>query len=74
VLANDQLVGLSANAGYTVNLGGWSSLGMVDEKHAVDGAEVTIIVGEPDGGSAKPTVERHVQKTVRATLHTSPIV
>jgi vanillate/3-O-methylgallate O-demethylase len=74
VLVNDQLVGVSANAGYTVNLGGWSSLGMVDEKHAVDGAEVSIVVGEPDGGSAKPTVERHVQKTVRATLHTRPIV
>jgi vanillate/3-O-methylgallate O-demethylase len=74
VLINDQLVGLSANAGYTVNLGSWSSLAMVDEKHAVDGAEVTLVIGEEGGGSAKPTVERHVQKTIRAIIHTSPIV
>jgi vanillate/3-O-methylgallate O-demethylase len=71
VLSNDQLIGFSANSGYTVNIGGWSSMGMVEEKHAVDGAEVAIVVGEPDGGSAKPTVERHVQRTVRATLHTA---
>ncbi|HEX4559282.1 MAG TPA: hypothetical protein VH166_08860 [Mycobacterium sp.] len=74
VLIGDRLVGLSANAGYTVNVGGWSSLAMVDEKDAVDGTEVSLVIGEEGGGSAKPTVERHVQKTVRATLHTSQIV
>jgi glycine cleavage system aminomethyltransferase T len=74
VLIDDELVGLSANAAYTVNVGGWSSLAMVDEKHAVDGTVVTIVIGEPDGGSAKPTVERHVQKTIRATIRTDQIV
>lgn len=74
VLIGDELVGLSANAGYTVNVRGWSSLAMVDESRAVDGTEVTIVIGEEGGGSLKPTVERHEQRSVRATLHTSQIV
>ena len=74
VLAGDRLVGFSANVGYTVNVGGWSSLAMVDEADAVDGAEVTLVWGEQNGGSAKPSVERHVQATVRATISTRPLV
>ena len=41
------------------------------EKQAVDGAEVIVTWGEEDGGSSKPTVERHRQTEVRATLCTS---
>jgi glycine cleavage system aminomethyltransferase T len=74
VLANGKLVGLSANAGYTVNVGGWSSLAMVDEAEAVDGREVSLVIGEEGGGSRKPTVERHAQRHIRATLHTGPLV
>jgi vanillate/3-O-methylgallate O-demethylase len=74
VLAGDRLIGFSANVGYTVNVGGWSSLAMVDEADAVDGAEVTLVWGEQNGGSAKPSVERHVQATVRATISTRPLV
>jgi glycine cleavage system aminomethyltransferase T len=74
VLVNGRLVGLSANAGYTVNLGGWASVAMVDEAEAVDGREVTLVIGEEGGGSAKPTVERHVQRQIRATLHTRALV
>jgi hypothetical protein len=73
VLIGDKLVGFSANAGYTVNIGGWGSMAMVDEQHAVDGAQVQLVIGEEDGGSAKPTVERHVQRTIRATRHTKPV-
>lgn len=74
VLVDGRLVGISANNGYTVNVGGWSSLGMVDEREAIDGREVTIVVGEENGGSAKPTVERHVQRHIRATLRVRPLV
>ena len=74
VLAGDRLVGFSANVGYTVNVGGWSSLAMVDEADAVDGAPVTLVWGEQNGGSTKPSVERHVQTTVRATISTRPLV
>jgi glycine cleavage system aminomethyltransferase T len=74
VLVGDRLVGISANVGYTVNVGGWSSLGMVDEREAIDGREVTIVVGEENGGTSKPTVERHVQRHIRATLRTRALV
>jgi glycine cleavage system aminomethyltransferase T len=70
ILKDDRLVGLSTYPVYTANVGGWFSLCMVDETEAVDGAEVAVVWGEPNGGSAKPVVERHVQTTVRATLST----
>ena len=43
---------------------------MIDEKEAIDGTEVTIVWGEEDGGTAKPTVERHVQTEIRARVST----
>lgn len=71
VLQDGKLIGLSTYSCYTVNVGHWFSLAMVDEAQAVDGAEVTLIWGEKDGGTAKPVVERHVQTEIRATIHTS---
>jgi vanillate/3-O-methylgallate O-demethylase len=73
VLAGDQIIGISANSGYSVNVGGWSSLAVIDQDRIKDGAEVTLVWGEEGGGSAKPTVERHVQAQVRATISTSPL-
>src|SRR5580698_7108012 len=73
VLIGDRLVGFSANVGYTVNIGGWSSLAMVEEADAIDGTEVTLVWGEENGGSAKPSVERHVQTEIRATIAPAPI-
>ncbi len=74
VLLDGRLVGVSANCGYSLNVGGWSSLAMVDEADAVDGRQVTIVWGEEDGGSAKPSVERHTQTEIRASLHTQALV
>ncbi|GAA3576435.1 aminomethyltransferase family protein [Amycolatopsis ultiminotia] len=73
VRAGDRVVGISNRTGYTVNVGGWSSLAMIDEADAVDGAEVTVVWGESDGGTAKPDVEHHVQTEIRATVSTSPL-
>src|ERR1700722_15668978 len=73
VLVGDQIVGISANSGYSVNVGGWSSLAVIDEDRIQEGAEVTGVWGEEGGGSAKPPVERHVQAKVRATISTSPL-
>jgi vanillate/3-O-methylgallate O-demethylase len=67
VLAGDRLVGLSTYTVYTVNVGGWFSLAMLDEDIA-DGTEVTLVWGEENGGSSKPVVERHVQTNVRCTV------
>lgn len=42
---------------------------------AKDGAEFTVVWGEPDGGTAKPVVERHVQTRIPTVLNTtSPAV
>lgn len=67
VLVGDKLVGLSTYTVYTVNVKGWFSLAMLDEDVA-DGSEVTLVWGEENGGSPRPTVERHVQTKVRATV------
>ena len=55
-----------------MNIGHVASLAVIDEAEARDGAEVTITWGEPDGGASRPTTERHVQTTVRATISTQP--
>jgi glycine cleavage system aminomethyltransferase T len=71
VLQEGEMIGLSTYNVYTVNVGHWFSLAMVDEETAVDGAKATLIWGEEDGGSAKPIVERHEQTEVRVTIRTS---
>lgn len=67
VLVGGKLVGLSTYTVYTVNAHGWFSLAMLDAGVA-EGAEVTVVWGEENGGSKKPSVERHVQTNVRATV------
>jgi glycine cleavage system aminomethyltransferase T len=64
----DELVGISTRSGYTANVGSWSSLAMLDERHAVDGTEVVVTWGEPDGGAEKPSVEQHAQTEIRAVV------
>ena len=66
-------VGLSHYPVYTTNVAGWISLALVDEAVAAPGTKVTITWGEPDGGTRKPTVERHVQTEIGATVAPCPI-
>ncbi len=73
VLQNGNMVGISCYPIYTSNFRRWISLAMIDENASSVGSEVTIRWGEPDGGSAKPLVERHVQTDVRATIGPCPI-
>ena len=74
VLAGDRLVGVSTGSGYSVNVGDWSSLAMLDEAEARDGAEVTVVWGEPSGGPRRPVVEDHAQTTIRATVSGTSLV
>lgn len=68
------LVGLAVLHGFTVNLGGWVSLASVDGEAAVDGNQVEILWGDPDGGASSPYVATHQQTKIRATVSTkSPI-
>jgi vanillate/3-O-methylgallate O-demethylase len=73
ILADGRPAGIAMYTGYTVNVGNWSSLAVIDEELAKDGKEVTVVWGEPGGGTDKPTVERHAQTQVRATVSTSPL-
>ena len=65
-------IGLSTYTGYSFNERSMLSLAIVDAKHAKPGTRVTIIWGEEDGGSSKPTVERHKQVKIHATVGPVP--
>lgn len=72
VMAGGTMVGLSTYPAYLSVDHQWISLAMIDENDAAFGKEVTVIWGEPNGGSSKPGVERHVQKEIRATIQPWP--
>jgi vanillate/3-O-methylgallate O-demethylase len=67
-----QLVGISTYAVYTSNGRRWISLAIVNEAQAKPGTQVSVLWGEKNGGTAKSTVERHVQLEIRATVAPSP--
>jgi vanillate/3-O-methylgallate O-demethylase len=71
VLAHDEMVGVSTFSGYSFNERSMLSLAMVD-CDLNDGAEVTLVWGEEEGGSAKPVVERHKQTEIRAIVSPCP--
>lgn len=72
VLKDGKTVGVSTYTGYTYNERVMLSLGVVDNRHSEVGTEVTIVWGEEGRGSSKPTVERHVQAQIRATVASVP--
>ena len=72
VMIGGRMVGLSTYPGYLSVDHQWVSLAMIDEADAALGAEVTVVWGEPGGGSKKPGVEHHVQKEIRATIQPWP--
>lgn len=65
-------VGLSNFVGYTVNEAKFLSVAIVNADQSAPGTEVTVVWGEPDGGSRKPNVETHRQTLVRATVAPTP--
>lgn len=73
VAKNGKSVGISHYPVYTSNVSGWISLALLDESVAAPGTEVSIRWGEPDGGSMKPTVERHIQTEISAVVEQCPI-
>jgi glycine cleavage system aminomethyltransferase T len=72
VLKDGKVVGLSTYTGYTYNERAMLSLGIVDVAYAEPGTQVTVVWGEEGGGSSKPTVERHKQIEIRATVAAVP--
>jgi syringate O-demethylase len=72
VHVNGKLAGLSTWIGYSSNEGRMLTLAMVNPEHAKPGTQVSLVWGEPNGGSTKPTVERHVQTEIKATVSAVP--
>jgi glycine cleavage system aminomethyltransferase T len=73
VLKDGKTVGLSTYTGYTYNERALISLAMLDIEHSEPGTQVTVVWGEEGRGSSKPTVERHAQTDIRATVAPVPI-
>lgn len=73
VARDGEPVGVSHYPVYTANVRGWISLALLDEEVAEPGTEVILTWGEPGGGTAKPTVERHVQTNIVCTVEPCPI-
>ena len=72
VLKDGKPVGVSTWIAYSANEGRMLTLAIVDESVAAPGTEVTLLWGEPDGGTTKPTVERHVQTEIKAVVAPVP--
>ena len=73
VQLHGESVGISHYPVYTSNLRSWISLALLDEKAAEPGTEVTLLWGEPGGGTSKPAVERHVQTCVKCIVEPCPV-
>ena len=74
VTADGETVGISTWIGYSANEGKMLTLAVVDAAYAQPGTEVTLVWGEEDGGTRKPTVERHVQTEIGAVVSPVPYV
>lgn len=72
VSVGGQHAGVSTWIGYSSNEGKMLTLAVLDRAHAEPGTEVTLVWGEPDGGTSKPTVEPHVQMEIRAIVSPVP--
>lgn len=72
VVVNGEIVGLSTWIGYSSNEGKVLTLAMLDAEYAKPGTVVNLVWGEENGGTSKPTVERHVQTEIRAVVSSVP--
>ena len=72
VMVDGNPAGVSTWIGYSSNEGRMLTLAVLDKEHAAPGTEVTLIWGEPNGGTAKPAVEPHVQTEIRAIVSPVP--
>lgn len=71
VMQGDKMVGMSMFNGYSFNERCLLSLGVVDQSVEV-GDVLEMVWGEPDGGSAKTSVEPHEQTTIRVRVSPTP--
>jgi vanillate/3-O-methylgallate O-demethylase len=74
VTVEGETVGISTWIAYSSNEGKMLTLAVLDAEYAEPGTEVTFVWGEEDGGTTKPTVERHVQAEIGAVVSPVPYV
>jgi glycine cleavage system aminomethyltransferase T len=72
VTVESETVGVSTWIGYSSNEKRMLTLAVLDRAYAEPGTEVTLVWGEPDRGTAKPTVEPHTQIEIRAIVSPVP--
>jgi len=72
VVADGKQVGISTWIGYSSNEGKMLTLAIVEPEYAAPGTKVSLLWGEPNGGTSKPTVEPHVQTEIEATVSPAP--
>jgi vanillate/3-O-methylgallate O-demethylase len=72
VMKGGTVVGFSTFSSYSFNERSMLSMGIIENEYSDVGTELTIVWGEEDGGSSKPTVERHRQIEIRATVGPVP--
>jgi vanillate/3-O-methylgallate O-demethylase len=73
VSVDGKRVGMAFHPVYSASARAWISLAVVDAAVANEGRQLTVKWGEADGGSKKPTVERHAQRAVRALIETKAV-
>ena len=71
VMKDGRMVGLSMFNGYSFNERCMLSLGVVEPEVQV-GDVLTLVWGEPDGGSGKTSTERHRQAEIRVRVAPTP--
>jgi syringate O-demethylase len=74
VTGDGDTVGISTWIGYSSNESKMLTLAVLNADYAEPGTEVTLVWGEEDGGTRKPTVEPHVQTEIRAVASPAPYV
>ena len=71
VMLGDRIAGLSMFNGYSFNERAMLSLGIVDPD-IEEGDVLTLVWGEPGGGTAKTSTERHSQAEIRVRVSPVP--
>jgi glycine cleavage system aminomethyltransferase T len=72
VVAGGRTVGVSTWIGYSSNERRMLTVAVLEPGHAEPGTEVILVWGEENGGTRKPTVERHRQMEIRAIVSPVP--
>ena len=72
VVAGGKTIGISTWIGYSSNERRMLTIAVLEAEHAEPGCEVTFVWGEENGGTKKPTVEKHKQMEIRAIVSPVP--